>query len=292
MVWVSRRTAQVIGEDGVVEDVAVQGRSQPVVGDRVELVQGDGAGRILRIEARGAVLQKRARFRVHGQILAANVDVLAMVTAVGDQFRPGLVDRLLVMAAVEHIEPLLVVNKSDIEDRLAATRGVIELYASLGVGTVVTSARTGAGLDDLRQRLAGRVTALAGHSGVGKSSLLNALVPGADRAVGDVSEHSGTGRHVTSSARGFPFERGLLIDLPGVRLFGMIALEAVELLSGFVELAPHAADCRFPNCTHSHEPDCGVQAAVEAGDATRDRYESYLRLLEEVRAVADGRPPT
>jgi ribosome biogenesis GTPase len=292
VVWVSRRHADVLRADGNVREVSVPGRVQPVVGDRVVLCRRGGDDVVERIERRRSVLQKRARGRLHGQILAANVDVLAIVTAVGDQLSTGLVDRHLVMAALEELEPLLIVNKADLVDALAASRPALALYDELGVTTVVTSARAGTGLDALRERLRGRVTVLAGHSGVGKSSLLNALVPDAQRETGDLSEKSGTGRHVTTSARGFPFEGGLLVDLPGARLFGMIALEPVELLAGFADLAPHAQTCRFPNCSHSHEPDCSLRAAVETGAVARSRYESYRRLLEEVRAVAEGRAPS
>lgn len=292
VVWVSGRSAEVVRPDGTFQEVSVSGRLRPVVGDRVRVQSRGGSVRIERLERRESVLEKRARGRSHGQVLAANLDVLGIVTAVGDQFSAGLVDRLLVTAALESFEPLLVVNKCDLAAAYAATQPQVAVYERLGVATVVTSARTGEGLAALRDQLRGRVTALAGHSGVGKSSLLNALVPAAQREVGDLSEHSGTGRHVTTSARGFPFEGGLVIDLPGTRLFGMIEREPVELLAGFPDLAPHAARCRFPNCSHSHEPGCGVRAAVEAGTVASARHESYLRLLEEVRAVAVGRPPS
>lgn len=292
MVWVSGRSAEVLRADGAVEEVSVSGRLRPVVGDRVRVQRRGGSAWIASLERRESLLQKRARGRVHGQPLAANVDILAIVTAVGEQFSPGLVDRLLVTAALEPLQPLLVVNKADLAEALAATRPAVAVYDGLGITTVVTSARTGLGLDTLREHLRGRVAVFVGHSGVGKSSLLNALVPDAERTVGEVSERSGTGRHVTTSARGFPFEGGLIVDLPGTRLFGMLELEPVELLAGFPDLAPHAAVCRFPNCSHSHEPDCGVRAAVAAGAAAQARYDSYLRLLEEVRAVAEGRPPS
>jgi ribosome biogenesis GTPase / thiamine phosphate phosphatase len=292
VVWVARRHAQVLGPDGRVEEAAVSGRLRPVVGDRVQLRRRGGGSWVERIERRGAVLEKRARGGVHGHVLAANVDVLVIVTAVGEQFRSGLVDRFLVVAGLERFQPLLVVNKCDLVADYEATRPTVREYEVLGIPTVATSARSGQGLDDLRERLRGQVAVLAGHSGVGKSSLLNALVPGAEREVGEVSEHSGTGRHVTSSARGFPFEGGLLVDLPGTRLFGLLALEPVELLTGFPDLAAHAGACRFPNCSHSHEPGCSLRAAVESGAVARSRYDSYLRLLEETRAVAEGRRPS
>ena len=283
VLWVTRRHATLMREDGCTLPARYARTKRPVVGDRVRALREAGTWRVEAIAAREAVLQRRAPHGGRRQLLAANLDRIVIVTAVGWQFRPRLVDRLLVTARVEGIEPLLVANKIDRELELELTMEGLEDYAALGVTVVLTSALTGAGLGDLRGLLAGKISALVGHSGVGKSALLNALVPGAEQTVGDLSAVTGTGRHCTTSARAFPFDGGgLLIDMPGLRLFGLVAIDAAELARGFVELAPYLGGCHFPDCTHSHEPSCGVRDAVEEGAIREERYESYLRLLDEI----------
>ncbi len=284
MLWSGARNVALMAPDGL-RRARFQGRERPVVGDLVALTPGAEPYRVAHIAPRKSVLLRRSAHGRREQVLAANLDTLGIVTAPASQWSPGLVDRLLVAAAVGGAKPLLIVNKCDLAAVDTSVREDLEIYAGLGLPALLTSAITGEGLEALKGALVGRVTALAGHSGVGKSSLLNVLVPSAARQTGDLSARKGTGRHITSSARGFPFDGGgMLIDMPGVRLFGMVALEPVELAAGFVEIAPHAIDCRFPNCTHSHEPACAVREAVARGEVTARRYRSYLRLLDETAA--------
>ena len=286
VIWVTRRHAELLTADGTTLHARYTRHQRPAVGDRVRAARSAKTWQVTHIERRGAVLQRRAPHSGRRQVLAANLDLVVIVTAVGWQFRSRLVDRLLVMATVEGIEPVLVANKIDRELELELTIESIQSYAELGVTVVLTSALERRGLDDFREILSGKTAALVGHSGVGKSALLNALVPGAEQRIGELSAATGTGRHCTTSAKAFPFDGGgLLIDMPGVRLFGLVAVDAAELARGFVEIAPHAASCHFPNCTHSHEPSCAVRDAVEEGEIEEERYDSYLRLLDEIQEV-------
>ncbi len=286
VVWVTGKHVDLLSEDGTQEPARFTRPHWPVVGDRVRLKDSKHGLWVKAVEPRRSVLRRGTPGRPRGQVLAANIDILVIVTAAGEQFRAGLVDRLLVAARSAFLEPLLVVNKSDLEELMEWTEEDIELYEDLGVTVVRTSAVDGEGLNKLREHVATKNVALVGHSGVGKSSILNELVPGANREVGELSERTRTGRHITSSARAFPLpEGGLLIDMPGLRLFGMVDMGPADLAATFHEFAPYLGKCRFPNCTHSHEPDCAVMAAVEEGGIWEQRYDSYLRLLEELEEL-------
>lgn len=275
----SRRYLTVLGGDGR-PAAALAARGLPVVvGDRVG-AEARG-GRLVAVRQRPRRTLLRRRDRAGEQLLAANVDRLVIVTAVGPQFRPGLIDRMLVAADVDGIEPLVVVNKIDL-DGADETLAEAERYRALGYRLVATSAATGEGLGALAEVLRARVSALAGHSGVGKSSLLNRLAPDAERAVAAVNPVTGKGRHATSIAEGYPFDRGVLIDLPGIREFGLAGVEPRRLAAALPELRAVAADCRFADCLHEVEPRCAVREAVEAGRIDRSRYDSYLRMLESL----------
>ncbi|HWP35622.1 MAG TPA: ribosome small subunit-dependent GTPase A [Thermodesulfobacteriota bacterium] len=261
----------------------VRRRLSVVVGDRVDVEPRGDRLVAVRVHPRRTVLRRREGAGV--QILAANVELLVIVTAVGPQFRPGLIDRMLVAADVDGIEPLIVLNKIDLDGRDPAVAGA-ERYRRLGYRLLATSAVTGEGLPALAAALAGRVSVLAGHSGVGKSSLLNALAPGADRAVAEVNPVTGKGRHTTSVAEGYPFAGGVLIDLPGLREFGLAGVAPHRLAGAFPELRAAAAGCRFADCLHEVEPDCAVRRAVERGEIAPQRYDSYLRMLASLRPSA------
>ncbi len=251
-----------------------------VVGDRVDAeARGD---QLVAVRARPRRTLLRRRARAGEQLLAANVDQLVIVTAVGPQFRPGLVDRMLVAAEVDGIEPLIVLNKVDLADADASPARAAR-YCALGYRLVATSAVTGEGLAALAEALRRQVSAFAGHSGVGKSSLLNRLAPDAGRAIEAVNPVTGKGRYTTSVAEGHPFEGGLLIDLPGIREFGLAGVEPRRLAAALPELRAAAPGCRFADCLHEVEPGCTVRAAVEAGRIDPSRYESYRRMLESLR---------
>lgn len=270
------------------------GRSPVVPGDVVALA-GDTSGRegtlarIVRIEERSSFLRRSADDDDQTERpLVANADLVVVVTALADpEPRPGMVDRCLVASYVAGIDTLLALTKADLRDPAE----FLHDYAPLGVDHVVTHVApdgTIVGLDALRERLTGRISVLVGHSGVGKSTLLNALVPGAGRATGAVNDVTGRGRHTSSSALALrlPDRSGWLIDTPGVRSFGLGHVDPEDLLDAFEDLAPLAEECPR-GCTHlADAPDCALDAAVEAGragTAGASRLASYRRLAEALR---------
>ncbi|WP_010534973.1 ribosome small subunit-dependent GTPase A [Brachybacterium squillarum] len=269
------------------------GRSPVVPGDVVGLV-GDVSGRegslarIVRIHERTSFLRRSADDDDSTERpLVANADLMVIVTALADpEPRGGMIDRCLVAAYVAGIPALLVLTKADLRD----PADFLRTYAPLGVEHVVTSREEGgavAGLEELRAHLEGRISVLIGHSGVGKSTLLNALVPGAGRATGVVNDVTGRGRHTSSSALALPLpEGGWLIDTPGVRSFGLGHVDPEELLEAFGDLAELAAQCPR-GCTHAEDsPDCALDALVAegaAGTAGPARLASYRRLAATLR---------
>jgi ribosome biogenesis GTPase / thiamine phosphate phosphatase len=212
------------------------------------------------------------------RVIAANIDLLVIVAAIQDPpFRPGLVDRYLIAAARGGVQPILCINKID----LCADASIIDAWRETGVPVVRCSTITGAGIDDLRDLLAGSLVVLAGHSGVGKSSLLNALCDDSCARTGTVNDLTGKGRQTTTSARLYKLANGTrIIDTPGIREFGLGPVTQAELQFAFADLA--AFPCRFRDCTHRTEPDCGVRRAVDSGKITRARYASYLRIAGEL----------
>jgi ribosome biogenesis GTPase len=261
------------------------GRKSVVVGDRIALV-GDLTGepgslaRIVRIEPRTSVLRRTADDDdPYERIVVANADQLVIVCSLQDPPpRTGFVDRCLVAAYDADIRPLLCLTKADLPAADAERARLAEYYADLALDAV--TCRPDEPLDPLLDRLAGALSVLVGHSGVGKSTLVNRLIPGADRAVGGVSA-VGKGRHTSTSAVALPLSDvdGWLVDTPGVRSFGLAHVSAESLLHGFGDLAAGAAECP-PGCDH-HEgaPGCGLDALVAAGGASAHRLASYRRLL-------------
>jgi len=212
------------------------------------------------------------------KVIAANMDLLLIVAATRQPpLRHGLIDRYLIIAQRGEMDSLLVLNKIDLG---LPQPKIIEEFAAMGLESIACSALTGEGLDDLRNRLAGRRSVMAGASGVGKSTLINALVPAAEAAVGSIRAADERGRHTTTSVSVYDLpEGGLLLDTPGIRELAL-RLDPAELPWFFPEFIPFAQQCRFRDCTHTHEPGCEVARAAEADELPRRRYESYLRLLE------------
>jgi ribosome biogenesis GTPase len=262
------------------------GRKGVVVGDRVRVV-GDVSGetgslaRIVEVHARETVLRRTADDDDPiERVLVANADQLVVVTALADpEPRPRLIDRALVAAYVAGMRPLLCLTKADLAD----PETLLVTYRSLGVPWVVT--RRGGDISELRERLAGRTSVLIGHSGVGKSTLVNALVPDAGREIGHVNAVTGRGRHTSTSAimlalpdlEGVP---GRIIDTPGIRSFGLAHVRPEDLIEAFPDLDEMTEDCPR-GCTHgADEPECGLDEAVARGEADPERVESFRRLLE------------
>jgi len=224
----------------------------------------------------------RHRYRKH--IVAANLDQAVLIVTLREpRTSQGFVDRFLVSAAAYHVAALLVVNKSDLhraKEREQFARWQA-MYGLMHYPILLASALQGEGLDAVREALAGRRSLLAGHSGVGKSTLINDLIPGQDLRTQQVSEASGKGLHTTTFAEMFSLPSGgQVIDTPGLRELGIVEMEKSELSHYFLDMRPYLADCRFNNCLHVNEPGCGVKRAVADGHINVARYESYLSMLE------------
>lgn len=258
------------------------GRKGVVVGDRVRVV-GDISGRdgtlarIVEVRDRSTVLRRTADDDDPiERVVVANADQLAVVTALADpEPRPRLIDRALVAAYDAGMSPLLILTKAD----LTGPEELLSTYRSLGVPWVVT--QRGASTTELRERLAGRTTVLVGHSGVGKSTLVNQLVPDANREVGVVNAVTGRGRHTSTSALllALPAAGSFIVDTPGIRSFGLAHVDPDRLIEAFPDLDEMTEDCPR-GCTHgADEPECGLDEAVGSGAADPDRVESFRRLL-------------
>ena len=257
------------------------------VGDRVRIrPQGRDEGAIEAVLPRANLLYRSDEMRT--KQFAANVDLLIVVVAVRPQFSDDLLGRALAGAWAAGVQPLIVLNKVDLADGLDAARRRLAPVARLGVPVLELSALDGAAVHAaLAERLAGRTSLLLGQSGMGKSTLLNALAPQAQAATREHSEALGTGRHTTTSTRLYhlPPPGGDLIDSPGFQAFGLQHLTPGDIERGFPEFAGPARLCRFYNCAHRHEPGCGVLAALQAGDIDPSRHALYERLLQEHEAA-------
>jgi len=260
------------------------------VGDRVTIrLNPDETGLITTIHDRKNKLSRRAAGRRIGleQILVANVDMVWIIQAARlPRPNPGFIDRVLVTAEAHDIEAGLIFNKKDLvrkKDR-AYLDFLQHLYGDLGYPVLATSARTGEGVDLLREALKDRTSVVTGPSGVGKSTLLNATEPGLDLRTGAVSAKTRKGRHTTAHAALFPLsDGGFVVDTPGIREFGVLDLEPWELSHHFRDFRPYLEHCRFPTCTHDHEPGCAVKEAVLDDALTEARYYSYLNILHSIR---------
>lgn len=264
------------------------------VGDRVRVEQDDRGEvwAITEILPRRSRLARRAPGGGHGErVLAANVDqVVVVFAAAKPEPHPRMLDRFLVIAEANELAARIVVNKVDLTGEQAA-RERFAVYERAGYPVHYASAKQQLGLDALRDTLAGRVSVLTGPSGVGKSSLMNALFPGLDLRVGEISESVNKGRHTTVGGHAHPLPGetgGYLIDTPGLREVGLWSLPTEQLDRFFPEFRAHLEQCRFADCAHVAEPECAVRAAVETGEISPERYDSYRRLRDELEAA----PPT
>lgn len=291
---------QVRTGDGTQRPAALAGRLKQEERDFVKLAVGDhvsiepeerGQGwRITAIGPRRGVLARREPGGRYGErVLAANVDQCCVVFSVANpEPHVRMIDRFLVVCEANDLEPHLVLNKVDLAVDPALVDALAAPYEQAGYPVHRTSVKRGIGLDELRAVLHGKVTAVAGPSGVGKSSLLNTLHPGVALRIGEISQSVNKGRHTTVGAKLIPLpdgDDGYLVDTPGLREIAMWGLPAESLDQCFREFRPYLGECRFQDCRHEVEPQCAVRDAVESGDVNRGRYESYLKLYAELRAT-------
>lgn len=258
----------------------------------LEVVTGDIVTFDMRDEGvfvTGVLPATRSLYRSYRGVLkrmGANIDLLCVITGVGQVLNPTVIDRMLVAARVQQIPSLLVVNKSDlgVEDLGPIT----DVYQEIGVEMIFCSAKYNKNFEEVERRVAApsvRVSALCGVSGVGKSTILNCLVPGAKAKTGEVSERTGQGKQTTTQPRGFlygPNNEKVIIDFPGVQFFGLSHVTPEEVAAAFPEFVALGAGCRFANCRHLQEPDCAVREALEADQVAAWRYDSYLQILQEI----------
>lgn len=254
---------------------------QLVAGDRVvfQPSTSGGKGVVSAITPRRNVLQRPDNY---GNLkpVAANLDCLLLVVAAEPLPSSRLTDRYLVAAELAGITPVLVFNKTDLDQDLAHLQ---TLYETLGYRVLRASALTAHGLDTLNDFIRGKTVAFVGQSGVGKSSLVNALLPTAQLATRELSGTSGLGQHTTVTARLFHLPEGAsVIDSPGVREFGLWHISEEELMRGYIDLAPLAGHCKFRNCSHRHEPGCALAAAVDAGRISRERLENFFAIADSL----------
>jgi len=283
---------------GVDHEAALAGRLKQeergtlklAVGDHVTLEPEErGSGwRITAIAPRTSVLSRREPGGRHGvRVLAANLDQVLVVFAIAKpEPHRRMIDRFLVICEANDLRPQLVLNKVDLASDPAEVERLAAPYRAAGYAVHLTSAKRGDGLETLRQELHGRITAVTGPSGVGKSSLLNALHPGLALRTQEISESVNKGRHTTVGAKLIPLpdgDEGYLVDTPGLREIGIWGLPSESLDQCFPEFRPYLGSCRFQDCRHEVEPGCAIRVAVADGTVSAERHESYCKLRGELR---------
>ena len=303
----------VLTDDGLTVDCKIKGNfrlrgirsTNPVaVGDRVVITPPPAGARegafITEIEdRRNYIIRKSINLSKQSHIIAANVDqALLVVTVVKPQTSTTFIDRFLASAEAYRVPVILIFNKTDLlsEEERHYQEMMITLYENIGYECRAISAATGEGVDELMPLLTGKITLLSGNSGVGKSTLINQLVPDANLRTAEISDAHNTGTHTTTFSEMIPISPrdsrnsresrescspGWLIDTPGIKGFGTFDMEKEELTSYFKEIFHFSKDCRFSNCTHTHEPGCAVLKALEDHYIAQSRYQSYLSMLDD-----------
>lgn len=266
----------------VLKSISTDQRHVVVAGDIVVFrPEGVDQGIILSVHPRQGVLSRTSKSRRH--ILVSNVDLVIIVaSATEPDLKPHLIDRFLVTAEQASLEPVIVINKADLVEP-AEFMPLVGVYAQLGYQTLLTSAERGWGVSALRRLVSGRQSVVTGQSGVGKSSLLNAIESGLGLRVQPVSSDNRKGKHTTTTAELIPLQQagGYLIDTPGIRQLELWDVASEEVAGLFRDIRPYVSHCRFPDCTHIHEVNCAVLEAVADGRIDPRRYNSYVHLIEE-----------
>lgn len=288
-------TVKIDGTDNTVE-AKVKGNfrlkgirsTNPIaIGDKVEYIpQPDGTALISAIDDRkNYIIRKATNLSKQSHIIAANLDqCFLIVTVAQPETSTTFIDRFLASAEAYRVPVVLVFNKIDVlnEEQREYLDGMVNLYEYVGYKCLKVSAKTGEGINDVAEELNGKVTLLSGNSGVGKSTLINKLFPHLNLKTSEISDAYNTGKHTTTFSEMYPIGNdGYIIDTPGIKGFGTFNMEREEVGHYFKEIFRISADCRFNNCTHTHEPGCAVRQAVENHDISESRYTSYLSMLED-----------
>jgi len=271
---------------GLLKKEVTRAKNLVTVGDFVLFEEG---GSIVHIEERHSVLSRQEHLRRRQmQLIAANIDqVLITVSVVEPPLKPPLVDRYIIATYKGNMKPVIVVNKIDLleegSDEAALFQHFVETYQALAIPVIALSAESGEGIEQLKEQMKGKASVFSGQSGVGKSSLINTMT-GLALPVGEVVRKTRKGAHTTTSTHLIPLSfGGWCIDTPGIRSFGVWDLKKEDLESYFPEIQEKSYGCKYPNCTHSHEPGCALEEAVENGEISRLRFDSYLKLLQEIK---------
>ena len=265
----------------------IRSTSPVAVGDYVDIIMNaEGTALISAIDDRkNYIIRKASNLSKQSQIIAANLDqALLIITIKQPETSTTFIDRFLAGAEAYRVPVALVFNKTDLlnDDERRYQQQMVELYETIGYPCIEISAETGMGIDQLQTLLKQKVTLVSGNSGVGKSTLINAIIPHAEQRTAEISNAHGTGMHTTTFSEMIELaEGGYLIDTPGIKGFGTFDIEREELTSYFKEIFEFSKDCKFNNCTHTHEPGCAVLQAVENHCISVSRYQSYLNMLED-----------
>ena len=288
---VTRRHVTLVTPHSIVSGTIAARALDVVTGDRVYFERRDG--KVFVTEAVPSHRTLSRSYRGALKRMGANIDLLCVITAFGPTLNPVTIDRMLVAGRIQDIPVALVVNKRDLQT--PESDEIIAAYQKIGIRVIECSAKFGddfGRVESLLQDPDVSVVALCGVSGVGKSTILNRLVPGAAARTGEVSEKTGQGRQTTSQPRGFLYSAGdgcrrIIIDFPGVGFFGLSHLERERVATAFDEFIHHARNCRFINCRHLQEPECAVRVAVESGEIAPWRYSSYIQILDEIEEARE-----